>query len=139
MDLRYDYFFVNISLSMREFGRENFPGTPALDFVYRVLAAAENAHRGIPGQISFTENDLLISLVPDGTEVTVTRSWDPAAATCSVDDLVAASCEFCKDLIDDTVRKYPAFQGNPFFSKLQKMQAALSCGCQASSRDCWSQ
>jgi hypothetical protein len=97
-----------------------------LDFAFCVLAAVENIRRGNPGRISFTENDLLINLVPDGTKVTVKRSWDPTTATCSIDELVATSREFCRNVIDFTVQKYPEFQKNPFFARMKKMQAELS-------------
>ncbi|MGQ4362337.1 hypothetical protein [Streptomyces sp. SAS_272] len=126
MDLRYDYFPVNISLNMRGFEKEEFPCTPALDFTFCILLAVEKLSRGDAGRISFTENDLSIDLVPDDAEVTLKRSWDPEVATCSFGDLIAASREFCGDVINFIAHKYPRFRENPFFSKLKEMQAELS-------------
>ncbi|GGN90595.1 hypothetical protein GCM10011579_086620 [Streptomyces albiflavescens] len=125
MDLRYEYFKADLSIAADEFGNEQFPVTPALDFVFCVLLAAGDIRQGNPGRISFTENDLLIHFTRDGETVTVTRSWDPVPGHCTVAEFLAVAARFSTDVLEFIARRYPAFQANPARGKLVGMVGEL--------------
>ncbi|WP_433452076.1 hypothetical protein ACQPXS_28475 [Streptomyces sp. CA-142005] len=125
MDLRYEYFKMEVSITTDEFGSDPFPGAPALDFVFCVLLAAGDIRQGNPGRISFTENDLLIHLTRDGETVTVTRSWDSVPGHCTVTDFFAVASRFSREVLEFIVRRYPAFQMNPARGKLVGMVGEL--------------
>ncbi|WP_103843863.1 hypothetical protein [Streptomyces sp. Ru72] len=125
MDLRYEYFEMEVSITTDEFGSEAFPGTPALDFVFCLLLAARDIRQGNPGRISFTENDLLIHFTLDGETVTVTRSWDPVLGHCAVAEFLAVAFRFSSEVLEFISRRYPTFQENPAHRKLIGMVGEL--------------
>lgn len=125
MDVRYEYFEMQVSIRTDEFGDESFSGTPVLDFVFCVLLAARHIQQGNPGRISFTENDLLIHFTPDGESVTVTRSWDPVTGSCTVAEFLAAAYRFSSEVLEFIDEWYPSFQENPAHQKLAGMVEEL--------------
>ncbi|MEU6282110.1 hypothetical protein [Streptomyces sp. NPDC047028] len=127
MDLRYDYFFTDVSISMPGLGKEAFPKTPALDFAFSLLFAVKEVRQGDPGSISFTENDLLIHCIPDGLDLVVQRSWDPEAGSCGVQEIIAEAVRFSREILGFIVQKYPTFRNNSTHEKLMTMIAEFDC------------
>ncbi|MEV5959782.1 hypothetical protein AB0M11_39630 [Streptomyces sp. NPDC051987] len=128
MDLRYEYFETDVSLTTDEFGTEEFPVTTAIDFVDALLVAARNVRQGIVGTIGFTENDLVIEFRPEGETVTVVRSWDAPPGTCGIEEFVTAVSDFCNEILQYIVLRYPAFRENSMYSKLAEMLSGMVQG-----------
>ncbi|MEU3916748.1 hypothetical protein [Streptomyces sp. NPDC029004] len=115
--LRYVYFEADVTLAADGFDAENFR-VPVLDFLYCLLLSARAIREGENGRVSFTESDVLIDFVRDGSDLKVLRSWDPVPGHCGTDEFIAAVCRFTADCLEFITGEYPAFRKNPTFRKL---------------------
>ncbi|GAA4827053.1 hypothetical protein [Streptomyces ziwulingensis] len=125
MDLRYEYFETDVSLTVKGFGTEEFPGTPAIDFIFCILIAASDVRKGNIGKVTFTENDMVVQFAPSGLDVSVVRSWDSLHGLCEIGEFFSGAIEFCGELLQCIVQNFPAFRRNPAHSKLVGMLADL--------------
>ncbi|MGW2964404.1 hypothetical protein ACWDGI_38905 [Streptomyces sp. NPDC001220] len=125
MDLRYEYFETDVSLTVKEFGTEEFPGTPLLDFAFSLLSAAQDVRNGGTGRVTFTESDVIIQFQPADRVVTVMRSWDEVPGKCEIGEFISCVIKFCSDALEYIVRSYPEFQENPARVKLGGVIAEL--------------
>lgn len=122
--LRYVYFEADVTLAADGFDPEKFR-VPVLDFMYCLLLSALAIRGGGDGRISFTETDVVIDIVRDGSDLKIQRSWDPVLGRCGVDEFIAAVSRFTDDGLDFIVGRYPAFQNNPTHQKLISFRSEL--------------
>ncbi|MGW7427050.1 hypothetical protein ACWGJB_44990 [Streptomyces sp. NPDC054813] len=118
MDLRYEYFETDVILTVKEFGTEEFPGTPLLDFAFSLLSAARKVQNGGTGRVIFTESGVIIQFQPSDRVATAIRSWDEVPGKCGIGELISCVVKFCDDALGYIVRIYPEFQDNPSCGKL---------------------
>ncbi|MFK4225221.1 hypothetical protein [Streptomyces sp. NPDC019890] len=118
--LRYVHFEADVTLAADGFDTENFR-VPVLDFMYCLLLSARAIRAGEDGRVTFTESDVVIDFVRDGSDLKILRSWDPAPGHCGTDEFIAAVSRFTTDALEFITGKYPAFCKNPTFQKLMTM------------------
>jgi hypothetical protein len=125
MNLRYSLFEVDVVLAPEGFEAESFQ-VPLVDFMYCLVLSARAIRQGETGRISFTESDVLINIVPDGPELKILRSWEPAAGRCGTEEFLTAVQCFVTDGLEFLAGKYPPFRDNPAFQKLTDLNTVPS-------------
>ena len=123
--LRYIYFEADVTIAAGGFIVEKFQ-VPVLDFMYCLLLSARAIREGENGCVSFTESDVVIDFVRDGSDLKILRSWDPAPGHCGTDEFIATVGQFTADGLEFITGKYPAFRKNPTFQKLTLFRSELA-------------
>ncbi|ROQ32180.1 hypothetical protein EDD98_1154 [Streptomyces sp. PanSC19] len=123
--LRYSYFEAQVTLAADGFETESFR-VPVLDFMYCLLLSAQAVREGGEGRVSFTESDMLIEFVPQGTQLKILRSWNPVAGFCGTGEFFAAVSRFADDCLGFIVDRYPAFRDNPTHQKLVGFRSEMA-------------
>ena len=124
MNLRYGYFMTDVTVTVDGW-EEPFPGTTLLDFIFGLLWVAGNVRNGKAGRVGFTESDVSIGFQPEGSGLTVLRSFDPVLGRCGTDELLNGVNLFVDAGLDFIVEKYPVFAENETYHKLRALRAEL--------------
>ncbi|MFE9421949.1 hypothetical protein ACFYNO_03180 [Kitasatospora sp. NPDC006697] len=133
MDLRYGYFETDVKITAEGMA-EALPGITLLDFVFCLLRAADAVMHGKTGRAGFTEDDTSITFHPEGSDVMILRSWDPAPGRCMTDEFISGVRLFVVTGLELIVGKYPVFAENPAYHKLLAMGAGLELPPSGSAR-----
>jgi hypothetical protein len=123
--LRYVYFEADVTLTADglDIHRSQIP---VLDFLYCLLLSARSIREGGNGCVSFTETDVVIDIIRDGSDLKILRSWDPVPGHCETDEFISAVSRFTADILKFITGKYPAFRNNPTFQKLTLFRSELA-------------
>jgi hypothetical protein len=120
MNLRYGYFETDVSISSKDFGVEQLHAIPILDFIFCLIYASLDVRRGITGEITFTENDQSITMIPQGDSIIIRRSWAEDDGRASTDDFTRSAKRFCIEALNAILDRYPTFAENATYAKLME-------------------
>jgi hypothetical protein len=126
MNLRYGYFEVDVSIAADGFGIESFPGIPLIDMAFCLLIAGRKIGLGKSASIGCTESDMSIHFAPNHGILTVERSWNSTLGHCGIDEFSTGVLKLCREVSDYISRRYPAFQRNSSWRKMEDMINGLS-------------
>jgi hypothetical protein len=93
--------------------------------MFCLLLAADEVRHGRETGVCFTESDVSIALRPDGANLVVLRSWDPAVGRCGADEFLSGVPRFVEAGLEFITQKYPLFVKNPTYHKLMALNSEL--------------